>query len=65
MTMVFQDLIRLSQRGDNKLCCMTRSVDFRFEHSLNMRNLSLIGLAGQLQPGQLTRRLTLRAIYFH
>ena len=46
MTMVYQDLIRLSQRGDNKLCCMTRSVDFRFEHSLNLRNLSLVGTAG-------------------
>ena len=65
MTMVYQDLIRLSKRGDNKICCMTRSADFRFEHSLRLRNISLVGLAGQMYPGEFTRRLTLRAIYFH
>ena len=46
MTMVYQDLIRLSKRGDNKLCCMTRPIDFKFEHSCNIYNLGVVGGEG-------------------
>ena len=64
LTMIYQDMIRRSRRG-NKLCCRSRPANFRFEHSLNLHNLSLIGGEGAILPGELARRLTLRAIYFH
>ena len=64
LTMVYEDLIRRS-RTNGKLCCRARPANFRFEHSLNLDNLNRVGGEGGLQPGELVRRLTLRAIYFH
>jgi hypothetical protein len=64
LTMVYEDMIRRS-RTRGKLCCRARPANFRFEHSLNLDNLSLVGTEGGMQPGELARRLTLRAIYFH
>ena len=64
LTMIYQDLFRKSRLG-GKLCCMTRPNGYRFVHGVNFQTLDLIGGQGQVQPGELTCRLTVRAIYFH
>jgi hypothetical protein len=64
VTKVYQDLFKRSPI-DNKLTCMQRIPKFKFEHSLYMPNLDLIGLPGQVSPEKLATRLTNRALYFH
>ena len=62
LTKVYQDLFKRSEI-DGKLTCMKRIHKFKFEHSLYMSNLNLIGLVNQIPPDELAVRLTNRAIY--
>ena len=64
VTKVYQDLFKPSQI-DGKLTCMQRISKFKFEHSLYLPNLDLIGLHNQVPPEELAIRLTNRALYFH
>ena len=38
--MAYQDLIRPSEQGHGKLCCMHRVTGLKLEHSFNIINLS-------------------------
>ena len=49
VTKVYQDLFKASQI-DEKLTCMKRIPMFKFEHSLYLPNLGLIGLINQVPP---------------
>jgi hypothetical protein len=61
--MAYQDLIRPSEQGHGKLCCMHRVTGLKLEHSFNIINLSR--QADRAYVDDLIARLTRRAIFVH
>jgi hypothetical protein len=61
--MAYQDLIRPSEQGHGKLCCMHRVTGLKLEHSFNM--VTLDRPADRAQVDDLVARLTRRAIFVH
>ena len=61
--MAYQDLIRPSEQGHGKLCCMHRVIGLKLEHRFNIINLSRP--ADREKVDDLIARLTRRAIFLH